>query len=390
MKSLRLFLLIFVVMLSGCSKYMQDLEMRDCIADGPATSPYNNEADLQNALDSLVSVGIPGCAMAVYSPQGWWTGAAGYAKIEDRRPMQPCYLQYLQSVSKTYMAVAILKLYEQGKIDLDAPMTQYLPQKYSQYISNPGSITVRMLLNHTSGAPEYNFDPDYVAYLLQHPDHYFSAEDYLKFIDGKPLDFEPGSRYSYRNTNYVLLSLIADAISGDHTRLISEVIFEPLMLEHTFYRHEAGYPNYPELVNTYWDRHSDGYIENVSQMQRSNVAALVGDDGIVTTPVEAVIFLKGLLEGQLLEPATLAQMQTWVQDSAGNPRYGLGLGHGNIAGHTAIGHSGGGIGAGCELRYFPDKNLYVFVAINLGTVTDSPIHQQAEHAKDLLFEVLLK
>lgn len=390
MKSLRPFLFVFVVLLSGCSKYMQDLEMRDCSADGPVTGTYAQEAEIQQALDSLVSAGIPGCALAIYSPQGWWTGAAGFAKIEDRTPMQPCYLQYLQSVSKTYMAVAILKLYEQGKINLDAPMTAYLPERYSQYISDASKITVRMLLNHTSGIPEYNFDPDYVAYLLQHPDHNFSPEDYLKYISGKPLDFDPGSRYSYRNTNYVLLTMIADAISGDHARLISEVVFEPLGLTHTFYRHEPGYLGYPELVNSYWDRHSDGYVENVSQMQRNNVATLVGDDGIVTTPVEAVLFLRGLLEGQLLEPATMEQMKTWVTDSKGNPRYGLGLGHGNIAGHTAIGHSGGGIGAGCELRYFPDKDVYVFVAINLGTVTDSPLHQRAERAKDLLFEVLLK
>ncbi|MDZ7647835.1 MAG: serine hydrolase [Cytophagales bacterium] len=72
-------------------------------------------------IDQLVTEGIPGSALAIYSEEGWWTAAAGVAKIEDNTLMQSCNLQYLQSVAKTYMAVGILKLYEQGKIDLQEP-----------------------------------------------------------------------------------------------------------------------------------------------------------------------------------------------------------------------------------------------------------------------------
>src|SRR6185503_4533694 len=107
-----------------------------------------------------------------------------------------------------------------------------------------------------------------------------------KTIEGKPLTFVPGSKYSYRNTNYLLLALMTDAITGDHAKFISETIFAPLELSNTFYRHEAGYIDYPLLTNSYWDRYSDGAVENVSQMQRMNVSTLIGDDGIVTTPVD--------------------------------------------------------------------------------------------------------
>jgi D-alanyl-D-alanine carboxypeptidase len=312
------------------------------------------------------------------------------AKIENNTPMEACHLQYLQSVSKTYMAVGILKLYEQGKIDLQAPMTNYLPKKYARYITDGHRVTMQMLLNHTSGIPEYNFQPDYVARLLQHSDYQFEPEDYLKYIKGKPLDFEPGSKYSYRNTNYVLLALIADALTGDHAAFLSETIFKPLGLNNTFYRHESAYPNYPQLVNAYWDRYSNSIVENVSQMQRNNVAALIGDDGIVATPVDAVKFLRGLMEGQLLKPATLDLMKTWVNDSKGNPAYGLGLDYTLFQGEVAYGHSGGGIGAGCNLYYFPKQNVYVFIAINLGTVTDSPIHKTAEKSINRFYEALLK
>ena len=369
---------------------MQDLSITECKPVQEINSNYSRAKAIQPVIDQLVTEGIPGCALAIYSEEGWWTASAGVAKIESKAPMEVCHVQYLQSVSKTYMAVGILKLYEQGKIDLQAPMTNYLPEKFSKYITDAKRVTIQMLLNHTSGIPEYNFQPDYVTRLLQHPDYMFQPEDYLKYIEGKPLDFEPGSKYSYRNTNYVILALIADALTGDHATYLTETIFKPLALSNTYYRHETGYLKYPQLVNSYWDRYSNSTIENVSQMQRNNVASLIGDDGIVATPIDAVKFLRGLMEGQLLQPATLDRMKTWAKDIKGNPAYGLGLDYTLFAEEVAYGHSGGGLGSGCNLYYFPKQNVYVFIAINLGTVTDSPIHRVAEKTLNKFYEVLLK
>ncbi len=281
MKKNILYSLFFILLLNGCTVYRQDLSMNTCTSSITRNDNYSKAQELQEAVEKIIQEGVPGCALAVYSSEGWWSTAVGLAKIEDQTPMQTCHLQYLQSISKTYMAVAVLKLYEQGKIDLDAPLTRYLPEKYGAYITRAKEISVRMLLNHTSGVPEYNFSPLYVSYLLQHPDHYFSPKDYLSYIDEKPLDFTPGSRYSYRNTNYVILALLTDAITGDHARFITETIFIPLDLTQTFYRYEKDYLNYSSLTNSYWDRHGDGIVENVSQMQRTNVASLIGDDGIV-------------------------------------------------------------------------------------------------------------
>lgn len=353
------------------------------------TGPLQNEK-LEQALSDLVSEGIPGVAIAVYANNTWWTGAKGFARIEDQTRMKTCNLQYLQSVAKLYMAVGILKLYEEGKIDLNAPITKYLKPEHSQHISKAEFISVRMLLNHTSGIPEYNLVPLYVTHLLQNPEASFTPEDYLSYISGKALDFEPGSRYSYRNTNYVLLALMADAITGDHARYLEEVIFKPLALENTFYRGSNNYLNYPELVNTYWDRYSNGIVENASKLQRNNVAALIGDDGIVATPEDAVKFLKGLMEGKLLQASTLDSMKVWAKDKKGNNAYGLGLDYTMLGGKVAYGHSGGGIGAGCQLYYIPEKNLYFFVGINLGTVTDSPLHKVAEPKIEKLYTILFE
>ncbi len=380
---------ISIIFILSCASIPKEITDATCHESAIQNQSYSRSDEVHKALVKLVESGVPGVAVSIYSNEGWWSDATGYARIEDQTPMKSCHLHYLQSISKTYMAVAVLKLFEQGKIDLDAPITRYLPDTISQYVTRAEEISVRMLLNHTSGIAEYNFAPKYVSYLLQHPNHRFNPMDYLGYIKGKPLDFEPGSRYSYRNTNYVLLALMTDAITGDHAKFITETIFNPLGLTQTYYRAEDGYLTYPQLINAYWDRYSDGIIENASEMQRTNVASMIGDDGIVTTPMEAVKFLKGLMEGKLVSLTTLDMMQQWVTDRQGKPRYGLGLSYIKIIGQEGMGHSGGGIGAGCELYYFPKKNVFVFTGINLGTVTDSPIHAQAEEAREALYEAIL-
>ena len=117
---------------------------------------------------------------------------------------------------------------------------------------------------------------------------------------------------------------------------------------------------------------------------------MIGDDGLITTPIEAVVFLRGLLEGKLLRSETLKEMKTWVTNKKGVPVYGLGLSRTKLGGATAIGHSGGGLGSGCQLYYFPKQEVYMFVGINLGTVTDSPIHQKALKVVKQIYEGVLK
>ncbi len=114
-------------------------------------------------------------------------------------------------------------------------MTKYLPAKYSRYIKDADKITVRMLLNQTSGVPEYNTNPSFVTQVVMHPSDFFSQDDCLKSIAGENLQFPPGSMYRYTNTNYLLLSLIGDAITGDHAAYIKKNIFKPLGLNNSYY-----------------------------------------------------------------------------------------------------------------------------------------------------------
>jgi len=360
-----------------------------CTKLSQAAAFSKNDSAIEQQLEKLVKVGIPGVAMTINYGNGNINFAKGYAKIEDLSPMESCHLHYLQSIAKTYMAVAIMKLHEEGKIELDKAITAYLPPEIHQKISDAEKITVKMLLNHTSGIPEYNSQPRYLTKLLQQPTYVFDPKEYLHYIQNKILNFAPGSRYSYRNTNYLILALIGDYITGDHAKYIEDQIFKVLDLQSTYYKIQQGNSYNNRLANSYWDRHSDGIIENASVLQNTNVASMIGDDGLISTSEEAVIFLKGLMEGKLLSASSLEQMQEWVKNIKEEPAYGLGLSYTKFAGKLGIGHSGGGLGSGSQLFYFPEKKIYVFIVINLGTVTESPLHAEAEKILENLYEILL-
>lgn len=334
---------------------------------------------------------LPGMAVAVYSEkEGWWAGARGYANLEKKIPMENCHLQYLQSVSKMYMAVEILQLKEEGKIDIDAVVTKYLPGKYSRYIKNAGKITVRMLLNHTSGIPEYNENAGFVSQVIEHPLTNFSAVDCLKSIETEQPQFAPGSQYVYTNTNYLLLSLIGDAITGDHAAYIKKNIFIPLALANTYYANNHTYLQNLDIPQTYWDVFNNGKPVNISNFQKMTVVSSKGDDGIVCTATDAVQFFKGLMEGRLLKPASMKEMFDFVKDKKGNNRYGMGMIYFDLGGIPAYGHGGGGIGAGCGLIYVPSQKIYLFFSTNLGVFVESELVKKAGKVKEDMLAALLQ
>jgi D-alanyl-D-alanine carboxypeptidase len=286
------------------------------------------------------------------------------------------------------MAVAILLLYEQGKIGLDDLVLNYLNTPWLNSIAGSDKVTVRMLLNHTSGLPEYNTDPLLVSKIVQDPLTVLSPPELMEYIGGKALEFEPGAKYVYRNTNYEILSLIADAITGDHVEFIQREILDKLQLNSTYYLTKENYMAPMNLVDSYWDVLLEAKPVNISGLQRANVASMKGDDGMVASPENAVTFLKGLVGGALVRPRTLELMQEWVQDSEGNPRYGLGLSYYDLDSTYGIGHSGGGIGSGCVLIYLPELGAVVFMATNFNTMMESPIRKKAENIQLDILEAL--
>jgi D-alanyl-D-alanine carboxypeptidase len=386
----KIFMSVLSIILASISLKAQTVVTSRCIPGELINGHYSKADSLHSIMKRWTQAGLPGVAMAIYTEkEGWWAGAEGYSKMETKQPMENCNLQYLQSISKTYMAVTILQLHEERKIDLNAPITKYLPAAYLGYIRQAEKITVRMLLNHTSGLPEYSDDPDFVSYVVSHPLQKLSTHFILHTISGKELLFEPGTKHAYSNTNYELLALIADAVAGDHAGYMGKHIFAKLGLHNTFYRNDAHYLKYAELVNSYWDVLNTGKPADITEMQKINVSSYIGDDGIVCTPTDAIKFLKGLMEGKLLADSSLKAMETWVNDGSGNPVYGLGLTHFEAGGIEGYGHSGGGIGAGCILLYIPMAKTYVFFATNIGTLFCGSLPEKANLLRDELLMAVL-
>lgn len=390
MKETYLYSIIFLisVLLSGCYRMELEVPGETCTSSDMINISHPKSTELQYKLDQIKGLGVPGAVIALKDGNGTWASTSGSSKIETKTPMEICHLQFGQSVAKTYVATAILKLYEEEKIDLDEKISAYLPQTVTSGIANAEVATVRMLLNHTSGIAEYNDKPNYVTYLLQHPLHTFTTNDYLSYVRDESPKFSPGEKYSYTNTNYILLALIADEITGDHKKFIREKILAVHHLNNTYY-HDPGFMEMPRLVNTYWDRYSNGEIENISEMHRINVGSLIGDDGIIATPLDYITFLEKLLTDQILQSSTMSQMLDFVQIEPDSQNgYGLGIQreyHNNL---PELGHTGGGIGSGCLLGYLPHNDTYYFIGINLGVSITPQLANPFEDVIDEIHEIL--
>src|SRR5690606_30924443 len=165
MKETYLYSIIFLisVLLSGCYRMELEVPGETCTSSDMINVSHPKSTELQYKLDQIKGLGVPGAVIALKDGNGTWASTSGSSKIETKTPMEICHLQFGQSVAKTYVATAILKLYEEEKIDLDEKISAYLPQPVTSGIANAEVATVRMLLNHTSGIAEYNDKPNYVT-----------------------------------------------------------------------------------------------------------------------------------------------------------------------------------------------------------------------------------
>ena len=323
-------------------------------ADGPA---------FQALLDRYVREGLPGVVLLVRTPEGLWNGAAGYARIETGDDMTPTHRHHAASITKTYTATAALILAEEGVLDLDAKISAYLPESVYRPIPNGSEATVRQLMGHTSGIPDFSGDLAYDLDFLNDPRGSYSTERLLSYLHGQSRIFAPGAGYFYSNANYVLLALVLDRVTREgHAGVITHRILEPLGLAGTCYKNEPGYPTPAGLVNSYQDLAGDGRLMNVSDLATHALGIFSGNAGLIATSADFAAFLDALLGGGIIGPESLAQMQERTE----SPRYGLGLHFLETAYGPAIGHSGGDMGVLSQLRNFPDRDATLVLLSNGG------------------------
>ena len=223
--------------------------------------------------------------------------------------------------------MVILQLVQEGKITLDEPIETYLPGLLHGEGIDAAKITVRQLLQHTSGLPEYTDTVPGETDIFQIRDNYYSTRDLLDVALSKPAAFEPGSQFRYTNTNYIVLTLLAEKVT--HRPLAEQItqrITEPLGLAHTYY------PNPGE--EDFRDTHPHGYHRNSSaeewkDITRMDPAWAGGAGAMISTPSELGTFLQATLNGTLLNQDSITEMKKTVDTSnlSGVPGSGYRLGH---------------------------------------------------------------
>lgn len=345
---------------------------------------------MRQLMDRYTGAGLPGLAIGGYDPRdGFYSLSSGYSRIEDSVRMKTSSLQYSQSITKTYITVALLQLKEKGRINLHSAASHYLPADAILLLPVLRQVTIRMLMNHSSGLPDYADDPVYVMDLLQHPKQRYTINDFLKIASRKKQRFAPGTSYGYCNLNTEILTLVIDSITGDHKTYLQENIFEKAGLRDTWY-HNERYLQHPDVVDSYWDRYSSGVLENITATQKVNIANMQGDDGLVATPLDYVRFMKAVFEKQLINESSLAEMLDRVKGKDGTLHGGLGIFYMKPAGTDVWFHAGAGLGAGCILLAIPEKSIYLFVATNVGTITEGPATTLSNQFKDELLPLILQ
>ncbi|MEM1326371.1 MAG: serine hydrolase domain-containing protein [Bacteroidota bacterium] len=380
MKNTSLLLLSTLLMtLLSCSKSIY-LPVDACPSEIPNINlDHPKAAELQVLLDKYVKKGFPGVTALIYTPEdGKWIGTAGLARIEDEIPMQVCHIFHSASVAKTYHAVAALTLVDEGRLELDQPMATYLPDWVCRDLANIKTATVRQLMNHSSGIPDFIEDTEHVLDYFNDLLHTFTTHAYLDYVCGDAPDFAAGERVSYSNTNTVLLALIMDEVAGNHADVISEKIIRKLNLKSTFYKNEPGYPAPVGVVNTYVDFKEDGVMSNSSEIERNFAAMSIGHDGMLASAHDYFRFIKALFDGELLSESSLAEMVEPAYYQAVIP-YGEGLGieivQTPLGDLTRMGHNGGSLGAANNVFYYPEQDTYIVICSNFGDFLNGPLSQ---------------
>jgi D-alanyl-D-alanine carboxypeptidase len=365
-------ILLIAGLLTACQKELY----RKPVTTVPGRIDANPNHPMKDSLVSLVQKhianGIPGMQVMVKNADGWYVVNGGYASVETRQPMTDNMAAWVYSISKTYLAAIMLRLSERGLVKLDAPAANYLSKDILSQLANGDKFTVRQLLNHSTGLRNHTTEPAYQLAQLNSPLQQPNLAEKVKFVYDRPALFEPGTDFAYSNTGYALLQWIAEKVTGKgYAQILREEIIEPLNLGKTYYHvsdeqlQQLGAPNY------YFERFNNGVLENVTKWHNGIAHGLEGYGGIIANGSDVIRFMEGLIKGNVVSNASLAQMRTWITGkNSDEPDYGLGLeyyGKYNKQEPTVTyGHEGDGLGGTTQILYVPANDTYLFITMNAG------------------------
>ncbi|MGJ5831939.1 serine hydrolase domain-containing protein [Streptomyces ossamyceticus] len=306
----------------------------------------SDHAATRAAMDAAVAAGVPGVVAEVRDARGVWRATSGVADLTTRQPRGAGDAFRTGSVTKSLVATVLLQLQAEGRLDLDATVDQYLPGLVRGNGHDGTKITVRQLMNHTSGVFNFTEDATFVKQVLgieflktRYDD--WTPEQVIALALRNPPQFEPGTSWKYSNTNYLLLGLIIEKLTGrPYADEIEQRVTRPLGMHATYF--PGTDPHLPAPTRHYSTFTEDpGTTHDVTELNPSWAWA-AGE--MITDTSDLNRFYTALFTGRLLRPAQLRQMTDTVPTEGNLPsqRYGLGLiEYETTCGIKVWGHSGG-------------------------------------------------
>jgi len=303
-------------------------------------------------LAEMAAYNTPGVVVGVMSGGElvFWK-AYGMANVELRVPASDSTVFEIGSISKEFVAAAILMLVEEGRMGLDDTIDQYLHFLPSEWLG----VTVRQLLTHTSGIPDYEEIQTYEAYRFR-----FTPEEIIRVAHSRPMDFEPGTGYRYSNTGYFLLSLMVERLEGAPLgEVLQKRIFGPLgMTQSRMADPEEIIPH--RAAGYYVD--GTGRLVNRDPTQTSST---LGAGGLVSTIHDMAKWDAALHGTGLLSAASKEAMWTpAILPDGTNTQYGFGWRTGEHQGRWMVGHNGMVAGFVASFLRIPEEELAVMAFAN--------------------------
>ncbi|MBN6037767.1 serine hydrolase [Amycolatopsis sp. 195334CR] len=339
------------------------------IATPAPVATGQDRPELQQAVQAFVDAGFAAMELRVHDEHGDWTGRAGVAELGGTTPPPAGGQAWAGSVAKTFTATLVLQLVAEGRIGLDTPVADHLPE-----LGLDARITVRMLLRHTSGlynytgelGPDGTFEmglPSMGREWVDNRFHTYRPEELVRFALAKPARFEPGTDQSYSNTNYTLALLLIEKLTGQsYAEQAQQRILGPLGLSGTVV--SATSPDLPGPHARGYYRYEDGGESKVVDVSRQNPSLLAGAGDLISTAEDLSTFISALLGGELLPAPLLAEMRT------PHGKFGLGLGlwvQDLGDGGTIVHHNGGAPGGyGALMISTPDATRTLTATLTTG------------------------
>ncbi|MED1116640.1 serine hydrolase domain-containing protein [Bacillus paramycoides] len=314
-------------------------EPTENVSNSLQTSTQRDHNSVKQAMRDTLQLGYPGILAKTSEYGKTWSYAAGIADLRTKKPMKTDFRFRIGSVTKTFVATVLLQLAGENRLNLDDSIEKWLPGVIQGNGYDGKQITIRQILNHTSGIADYIQSKDFD---IMDTKKSYTAEEFVKMGISLPPDFAPGKGWSYSNTGYVLLGILIEKVTGNsYAEEIENRIIEPLELSNTFL------PGNSSVIPG--TKHARGYIQpdGASELKDVTYSNPGSSDGeMISTADDLNKFFSYLLGGKLLKEQQLKQMLTTVPTGReGMDGYGLGIFETRLPNGVSIwGHTGGALG----------------------------------------------